>query len=200
MSSSQGLSAPRLKVILIVTIGLMIVLGIATFLFFQHKLSDYATEVNNDNVAAAASNQDVTMLQHLQTEMASNQVAVNRAASIVADSKYYQYQNQIIDDLNTYANAAGFSISGFSFADNTASTATTATSGTTATPATPAGLKSVTATITLPGSLSYQSVMNFLKSIEENLTKMDLNGVTMQMDTTTNTLTVNPISIKVYTR
>jgi hypothetical protein len=142
------------------------------------------------------------MLQHLKTEMADNQVAVNRAASIVADSKYYQYQNQIIDDLNKYAKAAGFnSITSFSFTDSsTAGASASSAVATTPGVAAPVGLKSVTATVSLPGSISYQSAMNFLKAVESNLTKMDLGGVTMQLDTTSGNLTINPLSIKVYTQ
>lgn len=201
--NSQAMTAPRLRMILLATIGLMIAGGIGAFLFSQQQLSTYATKVNGDNAAAAASNQDVAMLQHLKTEMANNQVAVNRAASIVADSKYYQYQNQIIDDLNKYAKAAGFdSITSFSFTNTSTAGASTSSTAVPTTPgvATPVGLKSVTATVSLPSSISYQSAMNFLKAVESNLTKMDLGGVTMQLDSSTGKLTVNPLTIKVYTQ
>lgn len=183
------------------TIGLLVIVGVGGFFFFQKYLASVATEVNGSNAKAAATSQDVAQLQRLKTEMADNQVAVTRAASVVGDSKSYQYQDQIINDLSSYAKAAGFSIRSFTFADPANGAAT---SGGSAAPApattTASGLKVSTVTVTLPEGLSYATVMTFLKSIEQNLTKMEVNGVTFSVDHVSGKITTQPIVIGVYTR
>ena len=194
------LNAISLRNTLMATIGLLIILGVGGFFFFQKYLASVAADVNDSNAKAAATSQDVAQLQRLKTEMANNQVAVTRAANVVGDSKSYQYQDQIINDLSSYANAAGFSIPSFTFADPTKGAA----SGGAAAPApattTASGLKVSTVTVTLPEGLSYATVMTFLKSIEQNLTKMEVNGVTFAVDPVSGKITTQPIVIGVYTR
>lgn len=198
-NSKLKLNAISLRNTLMATIGLLVIVGVGGFFFFQKYLASVATEVNDSNAKAAATRQDVAQLQRLKTEMADNQVAVTRAASVVGDSKSYQYQDQIINDLSSYAKAAGFSILSFTFADPKGGT-----SGGSAAPApattTASGLKVSTVTVTLPEGLPYATVMTFIKSIEQNLTKMEVNGVTFSVDHVSGKITTQPIVIGVYTR
>lgn len=199
-SSNLKFTATSLRNTLITTIILLIIVSIGGFFFTQKYLASIADEVSSDNTQAAATSQDLAQLQRLKTEMQDNQVAVTRAASVVGDSKSYQYQNQIINDLSSYANAAGFQIQSFTFADpspNAAGgTAGAAASGATS----PSGLKVSSVTVTLPDNLPYATVMAFLKSIEQNLTKMEVTGVNFSVDQASGKITSQPITIGVYTR
>jgi hypothetical protein len=211
MQKLTKITAVNLRIALIVSIVFLTALGGAGFYLFHQQLVSYAVEVNTDSAKAEASSQDISKLQQLEGEIKNDQVAITRAAKIVSDSKQYQYQDQIIDDIDTYANVAGIKIAGFTFDTAVAGTAaaavpapTTGTAGVAAPAITaPAGVKITTATITLAqGQNSYQSVMNFLKSIEQNLTKMNLSGISLQRNTTTSGGDVLPgaITIQVYTR
>lgn len=208
MHNIGKLTAVKLRILLVASIIFLTVFGGVGFWLFRHQLATYADQVNTDVAKAEASNEDIAKLQRLQTNITDNQVAITRAEKIVADSHYYQYQDQIINDIANYANAAGIKIAGFSFDGGTVGTtgtATTTPAAGSATTTTPAGLKSTTATITLaPGKNGYQfqAIMNFLKSIEQNLTKMNLSGVSLQKNTggTGSDVVPGPITIGVYTR
>ena len=213
MQKVAKLTAVNLRVVLIVSIVFLAAFGGAGFYLFHQQLAAYADEVNTDSAKAETSTQDISKLQQLEGEIKNDNVAITRAAKIVADSKQYQYQDQIINDIDAYANVAGIKIAGFTFDTSAAGTAGSTTGGTTPTttggattaPAVtaPAGLKITTATITLAqGQNSFKSIMNFLKSIEQNLTKMNLSGISLQRNTGTSGGDVIPgaITIQVYTR
>jgi hypothetical protein len=196
MKNKLVITPPLFKIILMSTIGLMLILTIGIFWFIHEQLNSFSVDVAAGNAAAASTSQDESKLEHLKSELDKSQVAVARTKKIVGDTKLYQYQNQIIDDLSAYANAAGFTIKGFSFVTATPG-ATTAAPATAATAA-PAGLKSTIATITFPQSMSYLAYMNFLKSVENNLTKMNISGVSMHIDIATGTFVADPLTIGVY--
>ncbi|MDB5183613.1 MAG: hypothetical protein JWO07_294 [Candidatus Saccharibacteria bacterium] len=209
MKTDLKLTAPILRIVLMTTIGLLILASSVGFWFVHNQLTEFATEVSSDNVSVASSVQDVAKLQQLKSEMDKNPVAIARAKSIVADTKLYQYQNQIIDDLTSYANAAGFPIVTFTFANNdpTSKTGATGTAPATASATAaagaapiPSGLKATLATISFPKDVNYSAYMHFLKSIELNLTKMEITGVSMQLDQDTGQLSPNALTIEVYTR
>lgn len=192
----KGLSATKLKVILMASILLLVLIACTGFWYFRLFLVNYSNQVSADNVAATVSSNEVTQLQKLKDELEINKVAVTRAEKIVADSTHYQYQNQIIDDISSYAAAAGVTITGFSFgASDTPSTQSAAGTATSI-----AGLKTTEASISIKSPVSYSAIMNFIYSIESNLTKMQLTGISMSKNATNNQVVVNPISIKVYTR
>jgi hypothetical protein len=202
-SPKRSLSPVTLRLALFGTIALLVVIAGIVFWFLHGQLVDYANEVNSDATNAAASNQDAIKLQQLQKQLEDNQVAVTRAKNIVADSQYYQYQNQIISDISAYASVAGMKISSFTFNDAGTGTApaaapTTPAGQPTATPA--ASLHTTSAMISFGGSVGYQNIMNFIRSLEQNLTKMQVGGVSLQFDRTTGQVSVGSLTIEVYTR
>lgn len=192
----KGMTAPNLRLILVASILLLIVLASGIFFAFRQNLLDYSAQVNQDNVAADVSTDEINRLKKLQVELQNDTVAVTRAKKIVSDSTSYQYQNQIINDITTYANAAGISITGFSFSSDLSTGDSTATT----LPLTTPGLKSTEATISVKSPVSYQAIMDFIHAIEINLTKMQVTGVSLSKSTSSSKIVVNPISIKVYTR
>lgn len=202
--SVDGLSATGLRIVLFTSMIFLLILGSAAFWFGFLQLQKYALEVSNVNSQVASSSENLATLKRLQTYLASSQDAVARANEVVAESKQYQYQDKIIEDLNKYASRAGIGITGYSFSAGT--TAGTPTSGTAATPpagvAAPAtgGLKSTSVSVTLKSGTSYESIMRFIHFIEQNLTKMQLAGVSLARDAQTNGVTSNSLTIEVYTR
>jgi len=192
----RHMTAAKLRLILIFLMVLLVVGSCAGFLYFRQQLVTYASQVNADNTAAAVSSDTIVQLQKLKAEMSDNQVAITRAEKIVADSKHYQYQTQIINDITSYAEAAGITITGFTFNSDQASAGASTSSPA---PITPVGLKSTGATITVDSPVSYKKIMNFLYSIELSLTKMNITSVSLT-GAPNNKVTVNPIGIEVYTR
>jgi hypothetical protein len=205
MSNKQTkkLSAPQLRLALIGLIVFLIGLSAVGFWFFREQLITYANTVNQSSAAASSSSEDISKLQRLKQELSDDKVAVTRAKSIVADSQYYQYQDQIIEDINAYAKSAGVTVTGFTFNNEgaTGSVASPASPATVGAAPVPVGLKTTSVIITVKNPVKYQAIMNFLHSIELNLTRMEITGISIAKATADNSaVTVNPINIEVYTR
>lgn len=194
----NSMTATKLRVILICCIMLLFVLSAAVFWFFRTQLEAYASQVQTDTAAATISTKDVARLQELQRKLQEDKIAVTRAKNIVADSKYYQYQDQIISDITTYARNAGVTITSFTFNTDTAGSVG-AVGGAPTQSLPPTGLKTTTASIAIKFPVSYINIMNFVHSIEINLTKMQLSGISISR-TAGGNVQINPITIEVYIR
>ncbi len=200
----KGMTPTKFRVILCISIVLLFIVAIGGFVFFRSQLLAYAEQVNKSAQEASISTNDIVTLERLKEEMEDNKVAVTRANNIVADSKSYQYQDQIINDLSVYAKAAGVAVSSYSFIDD-AATATTDQAPAEATAPTPApdptGLKSTKVAIALKNPANYKAIMKFIHSIERNLTKMQLSGISLAgTPETKDEISVNPLTIEVYIR
>lgn len=195
----HSLSATQLRIVLMASIGVITLIGGVGFYFIEQQLHVYAVQVSHISEDASTSDNDITTLQNLQKKLADSTDSIKRTESIVADSKFYQYQDQIIHDLNTYANRAGVTISSFVFDSNTGgkigAPTTTGQAGTSI-----SGLKSTTVSITLKTPTKYKNLMNFVHYVEQNLTKMQIANVSLTKGTNADEVSTNALLIEVYTK
>lgn len=210
--SISNLSAQKLRMLLLVTILLIITLSIGIFVYTKGVLTTYASEVQEVSDIAALSSQNLSSLATLEQKLASNKNAVERAKSLVAESKSYAYQDQIIKDINTFATKSNVSVTGYQFNGDTATGAAAASGSGAATTqpaedaatdqtATQSGLKTISVAMTLKSPVAYKNVMDFIHLIEQNLTKMQLTGIAFAKDTDSpNNLSVSSLTIEVYIR
>jgi hypothetical protein len=193
-------TATTLRLILVINLFLIAGIGIAVFSIADKTLKTVATDTSHTVADASASQNNLQNLQTLQRDLVSKKDIVTRAESIVAESRSYEYQNQIINDLKDYAARAGLSIIGIEF--DTAAAAP----GSGAAPSIPApsttivnGVKSTNVSITLQKSIDYISLLRFIKSIEQNLTKMQvLNIALSQTFDEQPSLSSDKLNIEVY--
>lgn len=173
--------------------GLIVVLiaAIGAGGYFLHQsLSRSALEVDHLKIDSEINEQGIANAQKLQRVLDDNQDNVVRAAAIVADTKYYEYQDQIVRDISAYAAAANLTVLGFDFS-------TSATSKASNVP----GLKSINATISLQSPVPYNNYLRFLKLIERNLTKMQVTQLDISNDLKTAGAISSPIiTLEVYVR
>jgi hypothetical protein len=199
-----GMTAPKLRGILTIGIIVWIAVGAGAFWFFHKSLGEYAVEVKKVSAEASLSNENLATLQSLEKQLTDSRSSVERARSIVAASRQYEYQDQIVSDINRYARLSGVTVASYVFSDpNTKIPAPAAgTTGTTPAPtaAVPAGLKSTSVSIALKSPTRYESLMQFIHAIEQNLTKMQLSGVALTKDANSNGVTANSLTIEVYIR
>lgn len=207
MKASQ-LTATKLRIVLSISLFLIVAVAITIFYFANSKLKEVATTVSHTIADSTASQSNLQILQQLEKRLAEEKETVERVNGIVADSQSYQYQNQILHDLNTYASQAGITISNLDFsAGNTASTPSTAApaapaAGAPAAPIapTPSGVKSTTVSVTLVNPIEYTALLRFIKSIEQNLTKMQISKISLSKGTEPNQVTSDSLTIEVYIR
>lgn len=167
--NERNMKATTLTGVLIGIILLVVVVTVGANWQLQNMLSAEITTTNNLKRDADESSNNLAKAKNLQTYMQLHSSDVEKAASIIAETKTYQYQNQIIEDVTRYANAVGLSILEFNFPESTAS----ATKKTTNT------LKSITAEVTLRKPVEYTNFIRFLKYIEQNLTKMQITDISI---------------------
>ncbi|OGL32527.1 hypothetical protein A3E76_00555 [Candidatus Saccharibacteria bacterium RIFCSPHIGHO2_12_FULL_44_22] len=210
MKKATRLSAQRLRLLLIASIVAVVAITSVGFYFVRIQLMDYAESVHISTLTAQTSDKNVANLEILKTKLAQDTDTVERTGRVVADSKSYAYQDQIIKDLNQYASKAGITISGYTFGAATTGATTPApapatnesgepTTPSVTTPVT-AAPKSITASVNVKSPTSYAKLMNFVHLVEQNLTKMQLSGISMTKEETAGNVTVSALNIEVYVR
>jgi hypothetical protein len=172
-------------------IGLIVVLvggGAAGGWYLQGILSSKIAETNTIKEAAANSDNDLSNAKALKVYLEKHQTDMEKAAMIVADTTSYKYQDQIVQDITTYANLSGLTILGFDFPTQKTSSAKSSS-----------GLKTITATITLDNPVPYANYLTFIKYIEQNLTKMQITDISITPDNDDPSQISNPIiGLEVY--
>jgi hypothetical protein len=199
-------TATSLRLTLSVSLfAIMIITGVL-FYFIDGQLKAFATEVSHTTIDASASQNTVQTLQKIQRELANDKDIIAQANSIVADSQSYQYQDQIVSDLNRYASASGIKITNLDFSAST-STGTpssgktpTPTPGTTV-PTAPSGVKTTSVAVTMENPIGYGNFLQFLRLIEDNLTKMQVQKISLSKGTGGNDdVSSDVLTIQVYVR
>jgi len=191
------LTPTNLRIMLSISMFLIIVVaGILASISYT-GLRDVAQDVSHTSLDASAGQDNIRALQQIQEKLEQDKDIVERANSIVAESKSYQYQDQILADLNDYAARAGVGITNIDF-----SATTTTDPGTQpATPAlpVPAGVKSTSVSVTLKNPVDYNALLRFLNSIEQNLTKMQISRVNLA-SSDDGSISTEALTIEVYIR
>lgn len=197
MKKVLNASIARIVLSLLLFIILSAMVGLVIFAYsFLSKTSEEVGKMQTEAIAVDAK---IQSLLASKSQLDRNSDTVKKAKNIVSESKLYQYQNQIIKDLNTYADRAGIPIKAFSFQNEPTTSAKTATSSK-RTPASPAGVKSTFVSIQLGDHIDYTKFLHFLSLIEKNVTRMQLLGVSISRGANNHEISIQSLEVKVYTR
>lgn len=197
MKKVLNASIARIILSLLLLIILSAMVGLVIFAYsFLSKTSE---EVGKMQTEATAVDAKIQSLLASKSQLDRNSDTVKKAKNIVSESKLYQYQNQIIQDLNTYADRAGIPIKSFSFQNEPTTSAKTATSSK-QTSTSPAGVKSTFVSIQLGDHIDYTKFLHFLSLIEKNVTRMQLSGVSISRGANNHEISIQSLEVKVYTR
>ena len=208
MSKKFTLTATNLRIILAVSLVVITAIGAGGFTLAYNWLDGFAADASTVASQAAASESELQELSQTEKMLKTQHHAVERASKIAAESKSYQYQDQIINDLNDFARKAGITISDITFADDNAkggSSSSSSSSNKTGTslPAI-AGLKATTASVTVKNPVEYRKLLTFMYLVEQSLTKMRIANVDLSRSTAQgqapDSITSNTLTIEVYLR
>lgn len=178
------------SLLLIATIVLLVIGAAAGSWLMQSALSAQVTDADHAKINADLSQTELQRSKTLETYLDENRAAIEKAKSVVSDTQTYQYQNQIVNDIESYANKSGVTVLSYSFPVDTAAAKSDAT-----------GLKSVSATIGFKSPLQYSNYLRFIKYIEQNITKMQITDLTLSPDQNNgNNIEGTSITLKVYVR
>ncbi|TWP16544.1 hypothetical protein EUA68_03555 [TM7 phylum sp. oral taxon 352] len=197
MKKVLNASIARIILSLLLLIILSAMVGLVIFAYsFLSKTSEEVGKMQTEAIAVDAK---IQSLLASKSQLDRNSDTVKKAKNIVSESKLYQYQNQIIQDLNTYADRAGIPIKSFSFQNEPTASAKTATSSK-QTSTSPAGVKSTFVSIQLGDHIDYTKFLHFLSLIEKNVTRMQLSGVSISRGANNHEISIQSLEVKVYTR
>lgn len=197
MKKVLNASIARIVLSLLLLIILSAMVGLVIFAYsFLSKTSEEVGKMQTEAIAVDAK---IQSLLASKSQLDRNSDTVKKAKNIVSESKLYQYQNQIIKDLNTYADRAGIPIKAFSFQNEPTTSAKTATSSK-RTSTSPAGVKSTFVSIQLGDHIDYTKFLHFLSLIEKNVTRMQLLGVSISRGANNHEISIQSLEVKVYTR
>ena len=197
MKKALNASIARIVLSLLLLIILSAMVGLVIFAYsFLSKTSEEVGKMQTEAIAVDAK---IQSLLASKSQLDRNSDTVKKAKNIVSESKLYQYQNQIIQDLNTYADRAGIPIKSFSFQNEPTTSAKTATSSK-QTSTSPAGVKSTFVSIQLGDHIDYTKFLHFLSLIEKNVTRMQLSGVSISRGANNHEISIQSLEVKVYTR
>ncbi|MCJ1963519.1 MULTISPECIES: hypothetical protein [unclassified Candidatus Nanosynbacter] len=197
MKKVLNASIARIVLSLLLLIILSAMVGLVIFAYsFLSKTSEEVGKMQTEAIAVDAK---IQSLLASKSQLDRNSDTVKKAKNIVSESKLYQYQNQIIQDLNTYANRAGIPIKAFSFQNEPTTSAKTAKPSK-RTSTNPAGVKSTFVSIQLGDHIDYTKFLHFLSLIEKNVTRMQLLGVSISRGANNHEISIQSLEVKVYTR
>ena len=197
MKKVLNASIARIILSLLLLIILSAMVGLVIFAYsFLSKTSEEVGKMQTEAIAVDAK---IQSLLASKSQLDRNFDTVKKAKNIVSESKLYQYQNQIIQDLNTYADRTDIPIKAFSFQNEPTTSAKTAKSSK-RTPASPAGVKSTFVSIQLGDHIDYTKFLHFLSLIEKNVTRMQLLGVSISRGANNHEISIQSLEVKVYTR
>lgn len=202
----SSFTATSLRLTLSISLFAITLLAGVLFYFADRQLQTVATDVSHTVIDASASQNNVQTLQRIQRDLEKYKDVITQANDIVADSQSYQYQDQIVGDLNKYAAKSGITITNLDFAagaDTATPGSTNKTPGTTTTPGAtaPSGVKTTSVAVTMENPIGYSSFLKFLRSIEDNLTKMQVQKISLSKGSGTgDEISSDVLTIQVYVR
>ena len=214
---SKGISAALLEKILLFVIVLILGVTIAIYTFLSGFVKTQAAIASESVAKANASQEDIDDLSKSYIWLQENQSLVEKTNKIVAEASQYKYQDQVIVDLESYAKQVGLTVTKYKFSETAAAPTTSPSTGSTApattppaaapaagatnagggggaasassTETTPSGLTVATIDIELGPDVSYRKLLLFMKKIEQNVTRIQINsiGITLAGDTSEST-------------
>ena len=198
--------AVTMRIVFALSLGLILV-GMGVVVYFGYTmLQGTAEEVSKVQTEAKAVDAKVQNLARLEKEMEKYKDSVAKAQQLVAETRQYQYQNQIINDLTTYASQSGVGIAGFTFASgstgsksSSGSSSTSGASGSTGA-STGAGPKSMKVSVRLNEKTDYMALLRFMHLIEQNLTRMQIASVSMSKAEVAGQVNTQTLDVEVYVR
>ena len=197
MKKVLNASIMRIIMTLLLIVILAAMIGAVTFAYsFLSKASEDVGKMQNEAVAIDSKIQNLLVLKD---QLDKNSDIAKKAKNIVSESKMYQYQNQIVQDLSTYADRAGIPIRSFTFQSDSKNSAQSPAAKKKINTG-PAGIKSTFVSIQLGEKIDYVRFLHFLNLIEKNVTRMQLSGVAISRAPDSREVSVQEFEVKVYTR
>ena len=178
---------------LITLIVLLIGAIVGIFFLAQTVMSQKALSTDHYRTDAELAQEEIVRLKQLETILKNEQVTIQKTARIVAQSQEYQFQDQVINDVTAYAKRNNIEVISFDFGMKPGAAPQGVASG--------SAQQKTIVTVQLSNDIPYDSFLRFLRSLEQNITKMQLTGIALQPNPTRSNVVLAPtIELEVFLR
>lgn len=188
-TNSKAMSASLLEKLLLFIITLLFVATIGIFYALSNYAKDQANIAGRSMARTESSQKDIDSLRQSYKWLIANQEIVEKTNKIVAITKLYRYQDQVVNDIESYARQSGLRITKYGFTEDAAATAgagaapaATAPAASGAAPAAnsaASSFKTATVQIGFGTFIPYENFIFFLKKVEQNVTRMQVTELTL---------------------
>lgn len=155
---------------------------------FLIQKKDEVSKVENDVVANESS---IGLAQALEQYIKNNRKDIDLVKKVVSDTKEYQYQDDIINDIVTYAAQTGLKLLSVTFPTSISSSSSKGKS---------APVKTMQAVIEIDKEFSYDKYINFIYKIEQNISKMKILQISIDLGKEAGSITGSSIKLEVYVK
>lgn len=155
---------------------------------FLIQKKDEVSKVENDVVANESS---IGLAQALEQYIKNNRKDIDLVKKVVSDTKEYQYQDDIINDIVTYAAQTGLKLLSVTFPTSISSSSSKDKS---------APVKTMQAVIEIDKEFSYDKYINFIYKIEQNISKMRILQISIDLGKEAGSITGSSIKLEVYVK
>jgi hypothetical protein len=155
---------------------------------FLIQKKDEVSKVENDVVANESS---IGLAQALEQYIKNNRKDIDLVKKVVSDTKEYQYQDDIINDIVTYAAQTGLKLLSVTFPTSISSSSSKDKS---------APVKTMQAVIEIDKEFSYDKYINFIYKIEQNISKMKILQISIDLGKEAGSITGSSIKLEVYVK
>lgn len=155
---------------------------------FLIQKKDEVSKVENDVVANESS---IGLAQALEQYIKNNRKDIDLVKKVVSDTKEYQYQDDIINDIVTYAAQTGLKLLSVTFPTSTSSSSSKDKN---------APVKTMQAVIEIDKEFSYDKYINFIYKIEQNISKMKILQISIDLGKEAGSITGSSIKLEVYVK
>ena len=155
---------------------------------FLIQKKDEVSKVENDVVANESS---IGLAQALEQYIKNNRKDIDLVKKVVSDTKEYQYQDDIINDIVTYATQTGLKLLSVTFPTSASSSSSKDKS---------APVKTMQAVIEIDKEFSYDKYINFIYKIEQNISKMKILQISIDLGKEAGSITGSSIKLEVYVK
>lgn len=155
---------------------------------FLIQKKDEVSKVENDVVANESS---IGLAQALEQYIKNNRKDIDLVKKVVSDTKEYQYQDDIINDIVTYAAQTDLKLLSVTFPTSISSSSSKDKS---------APVKTMQAVIEIDKEFSYDKYINFIYKIEQNISKMKILQISIDLGKEAGSITGSSIKLEVYVK
>ncbi len=167
---------------------------VGIFALSQKVMEEKHVSTDHYRIDAELAQEELVRLQQLQTTLSDNKADIDKTAKIVADSQQYQFQDQVVNDVTRYASRYNIDILSFDFGIKPGAISQGAATG-------GSSQQKTAVSVQLNNNIPYDSLLKFLKSLENNVTKMQLTGLSLQPNVAdANQILAPTIELEVFLR